>query len=99
VVSTGLAATGDDLAAQALLHRSLAGACYFLADPDRGLSYLQHARAPHHTAEVLVSIGDFHSANGDPALAGQAWSEALAELAGTDSPMARRIRDRLLWHR
>jgi hypothetical protein len=26
--STGLAATGDDPAAQALLHRSLAGACY-----------------------------------------------------------------------
>lgn len=224
--STGLAATGDDLAAQALLHRSLAGACYFLADLDRGLSHLQHARAlfdrlgrrteqghvenniaeirldqrryhaairhaeaaralfraegdvrgatnallaiaraqgwlgrhaealgmfvearrqfealgdlhgvgtsqawlahtysmiddlphamaiwqqavdtfrgaraPHHTAEVLVSIGDFHSANGDPALAGQAWSEALAELDGTDSPMAERIRDRLLWHR
>ncbi|GAA4573114.1 BTAD domain-containing putative transcriptional regulator [Micromonospora coerulea] len=225
-VSTGLAATGDDPAAQALLHRSLAGACYFLADLDRGLSHLQHARAlfdrlgrrteqghvenniaeirldqrryheairhaeaaralfraegnvrgatnallaiaraqgwlgrhaealgmfvearrqfealgdlhgvgttqawlahaysmiddlphamatwqqaidifrtaraTHHTAEVLVSIGDFHSANGDPALAGQAWSEALAELDGTDSPMARRIRDRLLWHR
>ncbi|WP_309233950.1 NB-ARC domain-containing protein [Micromonospora sp. ATA51] len=224
--STGLAATGDDPAAQALLHRSLAGACYFLADLDRGLSHLQHARAlfdrlgrrteqghvenniaeirldqrryheairhaeaaralfraegnvrgatnallaiaraqgwlgrqaealgmfveawrqfealgdlhgvgttqawlahtysmiddlphamatwqqaidtfraaraTHHTAEVLVSIGDFHSANGDPALAGQAWSEALAELDGTDSPMARRIRDRLLWHR
>ncbi|MBQ0901603.1 BTAD domain-containing putative transcriptional regulator [Micromonospora sp. U21] len=226
VVSAGLAATGDDPAAQALLHRSLAGACYFLADLDRGLSHLQHARAlfdrlgrraeqghvenniaeirldqrryreairhaeaarallraegnvrgatnallsiarakgwlgrhaealgmfvearrqfealgdlhgvgttqtwlahtysmiddlphamatwqqaidtfrgaraPHHTAEVLVSIGDFHSANGDPALAGQAWSEALAELDGTDSPMARRIRDRLYWHR
>ena len=225
-VSAGLAATGDDPAAQALLHRSLAGACYFLADLDRGLSHLQHARAlfdrlgrrteqghvenniaeirldqrryheairhaeaaralfraegnvrgatnallaiaraqgwlgrhaealgmfvearrqfealgdlhgvgttqawlahtysmiddlphamaiwqqaidtfraaraTHHTAEVLVSIGDFHSANGDPALAGQAWSEALAELDGTDSPMARRIRDRLLWHR
>ncbi|MEH0841245.1 BTAD domain-containing putative transcriptional regulator [Micromonospora sp. CPCC 205711] len=225
-VSTGLAATGDDPAAQALLHRSLAGACYFLADLDRGLAHLQHARAlfdrlgrrteqghvenniaeirldqrryheairhaeaaralfraegnvrgatnallaiaraqgwlgrhaealgmfiearrqfevlgdlhgvgttqawlahtysmiddlphamaswqqaidtfrgaraTHHTAEVLVAIGDFHSANGDPALAGQAWSEALAELDGTDSPMARRIRDRLLWHR
>ncbi|WP_088963095.1 AfsR/SARP family transcriptional regulator [Micromonospora purpureochromogenes] len=225
-MSTGLAATGDDPAAQALLHRSLAGACYFLADLDRGLSHLQHARAlferlgrrneqghaenniaeirldqrryheairhaeaaralfraegnvrgatnallviaraqgwlgrhaealgmfvearrqfealgdlhgmgttqawlahtysmiddlphamatwqqaidifrdaraTHHTAEVLVSIGDFHSANGDPVLAGQAWSEALAELDGTDSPMVRRIRDRLLWHR
>ncbi|MCM0674553.1 NB-ARC domain-containing protein, partial [Micromonospora phytophila] len=225
-VSTGLAATGDDPAAQALLHRSLAGACYFLADLDRGLSHLQHARAlfdrlgrrteqghaenniaeirldqrryheairhaeaaralfeaegdvrgattallaiaraqgwlgrhaealgmfveaqrqfealgdlhgvgstqawlahtysmiddlphamatwqqaidtfrgaraTHHTAEVLVSIGDFHSGNGDPALAGQAWSEALAEVDGTDSPMARRIRDRLRWHR
>ncbi|MEH1058304.1 BTAD domain-containing putative transcriptional regulator [Micromonospora sp. CPCC 206171] len=225
-MSTGLAATGDDPAAQALLHRSLAGACYFLADLDHGLSHLQHARAlferlgrrneqghaenniaeirldqrryheairhaeaaralfrdegnvrgatnallviaraqgwlgrhaealgmfvearrqfealgdlygmgttqawlahtysmiddvphamatwqqaidifrdaraTHHTAEVLVAIGDFHSADGDPALAGQAWSEALAELDGTDSPMARRIRDRLLWHR
>ncbi|MEU5790613.1 BTAD domain-containing putative transcriptional regulator [Micromonospora purpureochromogenes] len=225
-MSTGLAATGDDLAAQALLHRSLAGACYFLAELDRGLSHLQHARAlferlgrrneqghaenniaeirldqrryheairhaeaaralfraednvrgstnallviaraqgwlgrhaealgmfvearrqfealgdlhgmgttqawlahtysmiddvphamatwqqaidtfraaraAHHTAEVLVSIGDFHSANGDPVLAGQAWSEALAELDGTDSPITRRIRDRLLWHR
>ncbi|SCE72309.1 DNA-binding transcriptional activator of the SARP family [Micromonospora coriariae] len=225
-VSAGLAAAGDDPAAQALLHRSLAGACYFLADLDRGLSHLQHARvlfdrlgrraeqghvenniaeirleqrryheairhaeaaralfhaegnvrgatnallviaraqgwlgrhsealgmfveaqrqfealgdrhgvgttqawlahtysmiddlpqalviwqqaldtfrgarATHHTAEVLVAIGDFHSANGDPALAGKAWSEALAELDGTDSPIARRIRDRLLWHR
>ncbi|MGK5444649.1 AfsR/SARP family transcriptional regulator [Micromonospora sp. URMC 105] len=225
-VSTGLAAAGDDPAVQALLHRSLAGACYFLADLDRGLSHLQHARAlferlgrrteqghvenniaeirleqrryheairhaeaaralfraegnvrgatnallviaraqgrlgrhaealgmfvearrqfealgdlhgtgttqawlahtysmiddlphamaswqqavetfrgvraTHHTAEVLLSVGDFHSANGDPALAGQAWSEALAELDGTDSPMARRIRDRLRWHR
>ncbi|MFF4875369.1 BTAD domain-containing putative transcriptional regulator [Micromonospora sp. NPDC000668] len=226
VASNGLAATDDDPAAQAQLHRSLAGAYYFLADLDRGLSHLQHARAlfdrlgrrteqghvenniaeirleqrryheaiehaeaaralfraegnargatnallaiaraqgwlgrhaealgmfiearrqfealddlhgvgtaqawlahtysmidnlphamatwqqaidtfrnawaAHHAAEVLVSIGDFHSANGDPALAGQAWSEALAELDGTDSPMARRIRDRLLWHR
>ncbi|RLP94572.1 BTAD domain-containing putative transcriptional regulator [Micromonospora sp. CV4] len=226
VVSAGLATAGDDPAARALLHRSLAGACYFLADLDRGLSHLEHARAlfdrlgrraeqghvenniaeirldqrrypeairhaeaarklfraegnvrgatnallviaraqgwlgrhgtalvmfvearrqfealgdlhglgttqtwlahtysmiddlphamatwqqaidtfrgaraPHHTAEVLVAIGDFHSANGDPALAGRAWSEALAELDGTDSPMARRIRDRLLWHR
>ncbi|MEV4655932.1 BTAD domain-containing putative transcriptional regulator [Micromonospora sp. NPDC049301] len=226
VASTGLAATGGDPAAQALLHRSLAGACYFLADLDRGLSHLQHARAlfdrlgrrteqghvenniaeirleqrryheairhaeaaralfrgegnvrgattallaiaraqgwlgrhaealgmfiearrqfdalddlhgvgttqtwlahtysmidnlphamatwqqaidtfrdaraAHDAAEVLVSIGDFHSANGDPALARQAWSEALAELDGTDSPMARRIGDRLLWHR
>ncbi|MET8352476.1 MULTISPECIES: BTAD domain-containing putative transcriptional regulator [unclassified Micromonospora] len=226
VVGAGLATAGDDPAAQALLHRSLAGACYFLADLDHGLSHLQHARmlfdrlgrrteqghvenniaeirldqrrydeairhaeaaralfhtegnvrgatnallviaraqgwlgrhaealgmfvearrqfealgdlhgvgttqawlahtysmiddlphamatwqqaiatfrgarAPHHTAEVLVAIGDFHSANGDPALAGQAWSEALAELDGTDSPLARRIRDRLLWHR
>ncbi|MEV4540400.1 AfsR/SARP family transcriptional regulator [Micromonospora echinaurantiaca] len=224
-VSTALAVTGDDPAAQALLHRSLAGACYFLAELDRGLSHLQHARAlfdrlgrrteqghvenniaeirlaqrryheairhaeaarvlfraagdvrgdtnsllaiaraqgwlgrhaealgmfvearrqfealgdlhgmgttqawlahtysmiddlphamaiwqqaidtfrgaqaTHHTAEVLVSIGDFHSANGDPALAGQAWSEALAELDGTDSPMAREIRVRLRWH-
>ncbi|SCG79885.1 DNA-binding transcriptional activator of the SARP family [Micromonospora echinaurantiaca] len=224
-VSTALAVTGDDPAAQALLHRSLAGACYFLADLDRGLSHLQHARAlfdrlgrrteqghvenniaeirlaqrryheairhaeaaralllaegnvrgatnsllaiaraqgwlgrhaealgmfvearrqfevlgdlhgmgttqawlahtysmiddlphalaiwqqaidtfrgaqaTHHTAEVLVSIGDFHSANGDPALAGQAWSEALAELDGTDSPMSREIRVRLRWH-
>ncbi|MEH0934630.1 ATP-binding protein, partial [Micromonospora psammae] len=221
-----LAATGDDPAAQALLHRSLAGACYFLADLDRGLSHLQQARtlfdrlgrrteqghvenniaeirldqrryreavrhaeaaralfrsegnvrgattallaiaraqgrlgrhaealgmfvearrqfealgdlhgvgttqawlahtysmiddlphalaswqqaidtfraagATHHTAEVLVSIGDFHSANGDPTQAGQAWSEALAELDGTDSPLARQIRDRLRWHR
>ncbi|MER7893729.1 BTAD domain-containing putative transcriptional regulator [Micromonospora sp. NPDC094482] len=226
VVGSALAATGDDPAAQALLHRSLAGACYFLADLDRGLSHLQHARtlferlgrrteqghvenniaeirldqrryqeairhseaaralfqaegevrgattallaigraqgglgrhaealsrfvearqqfealgdlhgvgttqawlahtysmidnlphamaswqqaidtfrgvrATHQTAEVLVSVGDFHSANGDPALARQAWNEALAELDGTDSPMARRIRDRLRWHR
>ncbi|MFC4022052.1 BTAD domain-containing putative transcriptional regulator [Micromonospora sp. GCM10011542] len=225
-VGTGLAGTGGDLVAQALLHRSLAGACYFLADLDRGLSHLQHARAlfdrlgrrteqghvenniaeirleqrrypeairhaqaaralfraegnvrgatnallaiaraqgwlgrhaealgmfvearrqfeaigdlhglgttqawlahtysmiddlphamavwqqaidtfrgaraTHHTAEVLVAIGDFHSANGDPVLAGRAWSDALAELDGTDSPLARRIRDRLLWHR
>lgn len=225
-MGAGLAATGDDLAAQALLHRSLAGACYFLGDLDRGLSHLRHARAlferlgrhneqghvenniaeirleqrrhheairhaeaaralfraegnvrgatnallviaraqgrlgrhaealgmfvearrqfealgdlhgtgttqawlahtysmvddlphamatwqqavetfrgvraTHHTAEVLLSVGDFHSANGDPARAGQAWSEALAELDGTDSPMARRIRDRLRWHR
>ncbi|GAB3960122.1 hypothetical protein GCM10027614_81130 [Micromonospora vulcania] len=56
-------------------------------------------RATHHIAEVLVSIGDFHSANGDPALAGRAWNEALAELDGTDSPMVRRIRERLHWHR
>ncbi|MFC0505391.1 AfsR/SARP family transcriptional regulator [Micromonospora costi] len=225
-VGAGLAAAGDDVTARALLHRSLAGACYFLADLDRGLSHLQQARAlferlgrrteqghvenniaeirldqrryheairhaeaaralfraegnvrgatnallaiaraqgwlgrhaaalgmfvearrqfeslgdlhgvgttqawlahtysmiddlphamatwqeaiatfrdaraPHHTAEVLVSVGDFHSANGDPVLARRAWSEALAELDGTDSPMARRIRDRLLWHR
>ncbi|WP_377510612.1 AfsR/SARP family transcriptional regulator [Micromonospora vulcania] len=226
VVGTSLGATGDDPAAQALLHRSLAGACYFLADLDRGLSHLRRARtlfdrlgrrteqghvennmaeirleqrryheaighaeaartllsaegnvrgattallaiaratgwlgrhlealgmfvearrqfeilgdlhgvgttqawlahtysmindlphamttwqqaidtfravrATHHIAEVLVSIGDFHSANGDPALAGRAWNEALAELDGTDSPMVRRIRERLHWHR
>ncbi|MGS2613895.1 AfsR/SARP family transcriptional regulator [Micromonospora sp. LZ34] len=70
-----------------------------MATWQQAIATFRDARAPHHTAEVLVSIGDFHSANGDPILAGQAWSEALAELDGTDSPMTRRIRDRLLWHR
>ncbi|WP_186316092.1 AfsR/SARP family transcriptional regulator [Catellatospora sichuanensis] len=222
VVGAGLAATGDDPAARALLHRSFAGACYFLADLDGGLSHLQQAGAifdrlglrteqghvenniaeirldqrcygeamrhaeaartlfhaegnvrgattallamaraqgwlgrhaaalgmfvqaqrqfeaigdlhgvgttqawlahtysmiddlphalavwqqaidtfrgagaAHHTAEVLVAVGDFHAGRGDAVRAGQAWREALAELHGTDSPMARRIRDRL----
>ncbi|MBV1856696.1 AfsR/SARP family transcriptional regulator [Catellatospora tritici] len=226
VAGAGLAAAGDDPAAQALLHRSLAGACYYLAELDRGLSHLQHAGAildrlglrteqghvenniaeirlhqrryreaighaeaaralfdaegnvrgattallavaraqgrlgrhsealgmftqaqeqfealgdlhgvgttqawlahtysmtgdvphamavwqqaidtfrgagaAHHTAEVLVAVGDFHSASGEAALAGQAWAEALAELDGTDSPMARQIRDRLAGRR
>lgn len=70
-----------------------------MATWQQAIDTFRGARAPHHTAEVLVSIGDFHSANGDPVLAGQAWGEALAEVDGTDSPMARRIRDRLLWHR
>lgn len=222
VVSAGLAAAGDDPAAQALLHRSLAGAYYYLAELDRALSHLQHAGAildrlglrmeqghvenniaeirldqgryheaishaeaaralfraegnvrgattallaiaraqgwlgrhehalgmfvqaqrqfevlgdlhgvgttqawmahtysmiddlphamavwqqavdtfrgagaAHHTAEVLVAVGDSHAASGEAALAGQAWREALAELDGTDSPVARQIRDRL----
>ena len=64
----------------------------------QAIDTFRDARAVHHAAEVLVAIGDFHSANGDPGLAGQAWSEALAELDGVESPMARRIQDRLLWH-
>lgn len=222
VVGTGLAAAGGDLAARALLHRSLAGACYFLADLDGGLSHLEQAReifdrlglsaeqghvenniaeirleqrryadavrhaeaarelfraggnvrgattallaiaraqgwlgrhaqalgmfaqaqrqfevlgdlhgvgttqawmahtysmiddlphamaiweqaldtfrgagAAHHTAEVLVAVGDVHAGNGEAGLARRAWREALAELDGTDSPVARQIRDRL----
>ncbi|WP_155372868.1 AfsR/SARP family transcriptional regulator [Catellatospora vulcania] len=226
VVSAALATVGDDSAARALLHRSLAGACYFLADLDGGLVHLEHARvifdrlglrveqghvenniaeirldqgrydeagthaqaaralfeaagnvrgattallamaraqgrlgrhaealamfvtahrqfeglgdlhgvgttqawlahtyamiddlphamavwqqaidtfrgagAAHHTAQVLVAVGDSHAANGQAALARRAWREALAELDGTDSPMARQIRDRLLGSR
>ncbi|GAA2395173.1 SARP family transcriptional regulator [Catellatospora methionotrophica] len=223
VAGIGLAAVGDDLVARALLHRSLAGACYFLGDLDGGLSHLDRARkiferlglrteqghvenniaeirleqgrydeaiehagaaqtlfraegnergattallaiaraqswmgrhepalgmftqaqrqfealgdlhgvgttqawlahtysmiddlphamagwrqaigtfrgagAAHHTAEVLVAVGDFHSGHGEPVRARQAWREALAELDGTDSPIARQIRDRLI---
>ncbi|MEU8080025.1 BTAD domain-containing putative transcriptional regulator [Catellatospora citrea] len=222
MAGTGLAAAGDDPAVRALLHRSLAGACYFLADLDGGLSHLRqagviferlglraeqghvenniaeirldqqcygealhHAQAAralfhagdnargattallaiaraqgglgrhaaaldmfvraqrqfeaigdlhgvgttqswlahtysmigdlpqalavwrqaidtfrgagaaHHTAQVLVAVGDCHAAGGAAEPAGQAWREALAELHGTDSPMARQIRDRL----
>ncbi|MEV6635046.1 BTAD domain-containing putative transcriptional regulator [Actinoplanes sp. NPDC051470] len=41
----GLATAGDDLLGQALMHRSLAGVCYFRSDFETGLAHLEQARS------------------------------------------------------